>query len=149
MELLDYSTDGILQFALRIIIAGVGGLLVGFERDVKGKTAGMRTNVLVAMGAASFVLLALHLGESQEADFMRVIGQVVSGIGFLGAGAIIQDKHKIKGIATAATLWCSAGIGCLAAASMFPHLAVFVILAVVVNTAFGAISIGKEKDHFN
>lgn len=149
MELFELNMDELLHFAIRIVIAGVGGLLIGFERDIKGKTAGMRTNTLVAMGAASFVLMSMHLGESPEADYMRVIGQVVSGIGFLGAGAILHDKNKIKGIATAATIWCSAGIGCLAAASMFPQLVVFVILAVIVNVAFGIISIGKKKDHFN
>ncbi|QLG46509.1 MgtC/SapB family protein [Costertonia aggregata] len=149
MEILEFETGELLPFAIRVIIAGAGGMLIGFERDVKGKTAGIRTSILVAMGAAVFVLMSLHLGQSPEADYMRVIGQVVSGIGFLGAGAILQNKNKIKGIATAATIWCSAGIGCLAAASLFSQLAVFVILVVIVNITFGIISIGKKKDHFN
>jgi len=147
-DILELTTEESLHFALRTGVAAVGGFLVGFERDIKGKTAGMRTNILVAMGAALFVLVALHLDDS-DTDFMRVLGQVVTGVGFLGAGAIIQRKDKIKGITTAATIWCSAGIGCLAAASMFAQLVIFVFFAVVVNVVFGIISIGERKDHMN
>lgn len=142
---MDLLSDGSLQFALRVGIAAVGGMLIGFERDVKGKNAGMRTNILVAMGAALFALVALRFKGSPDTDFLRVIGQIVTGVGFLGAGVIMHRQERVKGLSTAATIWCSAGIGCLAAASMFAELLIFVVLALLVNFVFGMINIGKDK----
>lgn len=143
---MDLINDESFKFAVRIGIAAVGGFLIGFERDLKGKNAGMRTNILVAMGAALFALVALNFRGSPDADFLRVIGQIVTGVGFLGAGVIMHRKERVKGLSTAATIWCSAGIGCLSAASMFSQLSIFVVLVIMVNIVFGMVNIGKSKN---
>lgn len=100
-----------LDFALRLALAFLFGALIGAERQWRQKLAGLRTNCLVSMGAALFVMLAALIpGDSSPS---RIAAQVVSGIGFLGAGVIIRDGINIRGLNTAATLWCSAAIGTL------------------------------------
>ncbi len=87
------------------------GTLIGLERQWRQRTAGLRTNVLVAVGAAAFSDLGLRLLGADGAT--RVISYVISGIGFLGAGVILKDGTNIRGLNTAATLWCSAAVGAL------------------------------------
>ncbi|RSS78169.1 MgtC/SapB family protein [Streptomyces sp. WAC06614] len=99
------------------------GSLIGLERQWRARMAGLRTNALVAGGAALFVLLSQYgfLGAVAEVQYdgSRVAAQIVSGIGFLGAGVIMRDGLSVRGLNTAATLWCSAAVGCLAGAGMF------------------------------
>jgi putative Mg2+ transporter-C (MgtC) family protein len=97
---------------LRLSMAAILGGALGFEREQKGKAAGMRTHMLVAIGAALFVLIPQQAGVS-DADLSRVIQGLVAGIGFLGAGAIIKrnDEENIKGLTTAAGIWLTAAIG--------------------------------------
>jgi putative Mg2+ transporter-C (MgtC) family protein len=97
---------------LRLTVAAILGGALGFEREQKGKAAGMRTHMLVAIGAALFVLIPQQAGVS-DADLSRVIQGLVAGIGFLGAGAIIKrnDEENIKGLTTAAGIWLTAAIG--------------------------------------
>ncbi len=90
--------------------AFVLGTLIGAERQYRQRTAGLRTNVLVAVGAAAFVDLGVKVAGTTEA--VRVISYVVSGIGFLGAGVIMKEGMNVRGLNTAATLWCSAAVGC-------------------------------------
>lgn len=90
------------------------GTLIGAERQYRQRTAGLRTNVLVAIGAAAFVDLGQRVAGDAEA--VRVIAYVVSGIGFLGAGVIMKEGMNVRGLNTAATLWCSAAVGCCAGA---------------------------------
>jgi len=107
------------DLSLRILIAIVLGALIGLERQWRLRTAGIRTNALVAVGSALFVIMgAVGFGESSSADPTRVAAQVVSGIGFLGAGVILRDGFNIRGLTTAATLWCAAAVGSLAGAGM-------------------------------
>jgi putative Mg2+ transporter-C (MgtC) family protein len=94
--------------------AFVLGTLIGAERQYRQRTAGLRTNVLVAVGAAAFVDLAMHLTGAVGA--VRVIAYVVSGIGFLGAGVIMKQGMDVRGLNTAATLWASAAVGSCAGA---------------------------------
>lgn len=109
----------LLDLTIRVIIAIVLGGAIGLERQWRLRTAGIRTNALVSVGAALFVIVgAVGLGEGATADPTRVAAQVVSGIGFLGAGVIIRDGLNIRGLTTAATLWCAAAIGSLAGAGM-------------------------------
>src|ERR1700744_868804 len=89
--------------------AFVFGALIGAERQYRLRTAGLRTNVLVAVGAASFVDLAMAIAGADGA--VRVIAYVVSGIGFLGAGVIMKQGLDVRGLNTAATLWASAAVG--------------------------------------
>jgi putative Mg2+ transporter-C (MgtC) family protein len=107
-------------FIGRAAVALVLGGLIGVERQWRSRMAGLRTNALVALGAALFELLALLLAHSPTADiehgavdFTRVAAYIVSGVGFLGAGVIIRDGVNVRGINTAATIWCSAAVGAL------------------------------------
>lgn len=105
------------HFAVRLGLALMLGAFIGAERQWRQRMAGLRTNALVAAGAAMFVMLTALTARGD--DSFRVAGQVVSGIGFLGAGVILRDGMNITGLNTAATLWCSAAIGTLAGYGMY------------------------------
>lgn len=100
----------ITEFIIRLCVAFALGAVVGAERQWRQRMAGLRTNILVAVGATLFVTIGVSLG-GQAAG--RVVSYVVSGIGFLGAGVIMKDGMNIRGLNTAATLWCSAAVGAL------------------------------------
>jgi putative Mg2+ transporter-C (MgtC) family protein len=117
------------QFALRVGVALLLGGLIGFERQFRQHPAGMRTNALVALGAALFVSLTDLLGD-KKADPTRIASYIVSGVGFLGGGVILREGLNVKGMATAATLWCSAAIGTLSGAG-YPLHALLGTLAVL------------------
>ena len=129
---MDFQT-----YLLRIIAAALAGLLIGVEREYKNKNAGLKTNALVALGAAVFVLVSLEFEGDKWVDTSRVLSQVVVGIGFLGAGVILQKGDKIEGLTTAATVWCSAAVGCLAALGWYAELAITTVLIVAINLIFG------------
>ena|ERR1039457_2586346 len=96
------------EFALRLLL-GLGlGSAIGFERQCRGHEAGLKTNALVAAGSAMFVMMASFFTEPD-----RIVAQIMPGIGFLGAGMIMRDGLHVRGLNTAATLWCSASIGTL------------------------------------
>lgn len=121
------------------LLAGVGlGAVIGFERQYRARMAGLRTNALVAAGATLFVLLSANGFHGGTADPTRVAAQIVSGIGFLGAGVIIRDGLNVRGLNTAATLWCSAAVGALAGAGMFTTAAAGAVAVMVVNIALRA-----------
>ncbi len=98
-------------FALRILLALVLGSIIGAERQMRQRMAGLRTNALVSTGAALFVMVSAFETDPQGAT--RIASYVVSGIGFLGAGVIMREGINVRGLNTAATLWCSAAIGVL------------------------------------
>ena len=100
------------RIVLRLVLAALLGGILGYERERHGKAAGVRTHMLVALGAALFVLVPKEAGVS-NADLTRVIQGIVAGIGFLGAGAIIKGsaEESVKGLTTAAGIWLSAAIG--------------------------------------
>ncbi|WP_378742389.1 MgtC/SapB family protein [Nocardia brasiliensis] len=121
------------------LLTGVGlGAVIGFERQYRARMAGLRTNALVAVGATLFVLLSAHGFHGEVADPTRVAAQIVSGIGFLGAGVIIRDGLNVRGLNTAATLWCAAAVGALAGAGMFGTAAAGTVAVVGVNVALRA-----------
>lgn len=124
-----------LDFALRLLAALLAGLLIGMEREWQKKPAGIRTNTLVSIGAAMFVLLSFQIADIQGniTDVTRIIGQVVTGIGFLGAGIIFKQGSDVYGLTTAATIWCSSAVGCLAGAGLFVEAGIGVIAVVSVN----------------
>ena len=127
MELLD--------FIFRILAATAAGAAVGLEREISNKSAGLRTNTLVALGAAIYVIISHQVLNGGEGDASRIIGQIVTGIGFLGAGVIFYQGANVYGLTTAATIWCSAALGCLGALAMFPQLAISTLLVLFVNIA--------------
>ncbi|MFJ8637005.1 MgtC/SapB family protein [Streptomyces sp. NPDC093568] len=101
------------DFALRLAVGGGCGALIGVERQWRARMAGLRTNALVAVGATLFVLYSEAVGDPGSPT--RVASYVVSGIGFLGGGVILREGGGVRGLNTAATLWCSAAVGVLAA----------------------------------
>jgi putative Mg2+ transporter-C (MgtC) family protein len=126
-ELSSYL-DTLLSYALALVL----GALIGAERQYRQRTAGLRTNALVALGASAFVDLAQKLGGNVEA--VRVISYTVSGIGFLGAGVIMKEGMNVRGLNTAATLWCSAAVGSCAGTDMAAEAATLAVFVVVGNT---------------
>ncbi len=95
---------------IRLVMAVLLGALVGYERERQGKPAGLRTHAMVALGAALFTVVSVY-GFGETADTSRVAAMIVSGIGFLGAGAILHERGGVQGLTTAASLWVTAAIG--------------------------------------
>ena len=124
-------TVGIVQAALNLGTAVALGAVIGFERQWRQRLAGLRTNTLVALGSASFVVYESLFGA--EPNMTRVAAQVVSGIGFLGAGIIFREGLNVRGLNTAATLWCSAAVGVLAGGGALPYAALAAGMVIVVN----------------
>lgn len=124
------------DFIIRLLIAMAAGALIGLERQLHRKSAGLRTNALVAMGSAMFVMLSLKITAENGGDATRIIGQIVTGIGFLGAGVILHQGLNIQGLTTAATIWCSAAIGSLSAAGYYLEVLISTVAVLFVNIVF-------------
>ena len=121
---------------LRLALAAVLGGLIGAEREYRSKVAGTRTHLLVALGAALMMLVSQH-GFGGNGDPGRVAAQIVSGIGFIGAGAIMVNKHAVHGLTTAAGIWVSAGIGMATAAGLYMLAIATTVFALVGLEVFG------------
>jgi putative Mg2+ transporter-C (MgtC) family protein len=119
------------QAAISLGMATIMGACIGFERQWRQRMAGLRTNTLVAIGAASFVVFESLFPD--DASPTRVAAQVVSGIGFLGAGIIFREGLQVTGLNTAATLWCSAAVGLLAGSGHPLHAGLATMFVVLVN----------------
>jgi putative Mg2+ transporter-C (MgtC) family protein len=130
--LTTFQLTDFIDTLVSLTTAFVFGTLIGAERQYRQRTAGLRTNVLVAVGAAAFVDLAMHLTGSEGA--VRVIAYVVSGIGFLGAGVIMKQGMDVRGLNTAATLWASAAVGSCAGADMVAQAAALTVFVLAGNT---------------
>jgi putative Mg2+ transporter-C (MgtC) family protein len=115
---------GVGYFTARAAVALLLGAAIGLERQWRQRTAGLRTNALVALGSALFELFAVLLTGQHGVDPTRIAAYVVSGIGFLGAGVILREGVTVRGINTAATIWCSAAVGVLAGAGYIPAAAI-------------------------
>ncbi|MBA8838057.1 MgtC/SapB family protein [Ochrobactrum sp. RH2CCR150] len=121
-----------LDTVISLTAAFIFGTLIGAERQYRQRTAGLRTNALVALGAAAFVDLAMRIAGAPEAT--RVISYVVSGVGFLGAGVIMKEGMNVRGLNTAATLWCSAAVGACAGTDMVAEAALLTAFVLFGNT---------------
>ncbi|MGY4803597.1 MgtC/SapB family protein [Teichococcus aerofrigidensis] len=126
------SLSSLLDTAVSLTAAFVLGTLIGAERQYRQRSAGLRTNVLVALGATAFVDLAHRMIGPTEA--VRVVSNVVTGIGFLGAGVIMKEGLNIRGLNTAATLWCSAAVGACAGADMLAEAGLLTLAVLAGNT---------------
>lgn len=115
---MDKTVNETVEMILRLVLAAVLGGLIGAEREYRGKVAGTRTHLLVALGAALMMLVSRY-GFGGQGDPSRVAAQIVSGIGFIGAGAIMVDRHSVHGLTTAAGIWVAAGIGMATAAGLY------------------------------
>lgn len=122
---MDYKT-----FLIRILVCFFLGVLIGVERQYRHRLVGMRTIVLVCLGSFMFMTVSFNLMTN---DHTRIAAQIVSGIGFLGAGVILRDGAKVKGLNTAATLWCVASIGVLTASGMLFEATIGTLLVLFSN----------------
>lgn len=127
------------EIALRLVVALILGGLIGIERELKDRPAGLRTHMMVALAAATFTLLSAELiSESTEEseiiriDTLRIIEAVIAGVAFLGAGAIIRAGRDVRGLTTGASLWMSGAIGVSAGGGYFVIAVTAAVLAIVV-----------------
>ena len=127
-----------LEFIIRIGVCLFLSILIGSERQYRNGVVGLRTNVLVVIG--SFMFNYVTFGVSGNHDFTRMGAGIVSGIGFLGAGIIIQENNRVKGLNTAATLWCVSAIGVLSSSGMLFEASVGTFLVLFSNIIFRLIS---------
>ena len=132
--------ENAIEYIFRIILSAILGALIGYERQIKHKSAGLRTNILVCIGSCLIMILSNLLYEQVEgktnADPARLAAQVVSGIGFLGAGAIIKEGVNVIGLTTAACIWVVSGVGLAVGAgyyiiAVFASLLVYIILEIL------------------
>lgn len=132
----------------KIGMAIILGYLIGIERELQGKVVGTRTVTLIAIGATLYVLMSPSIFGG---DNSRIIAQVVSGIGFLGAGIIFKDGDTVKGLTTAATVWCAAAVGGLCGFGMFAEAIIGTLAIVVINIFFKhrLSKFEKEERHTN
>ena len=140
------------QIALRLGAAIAFSCLIGLDRELKNKPLGLRTNMLVALGAASFCVIVIELLHLQDpgpnaskVDAGRVLEGIIGGIGFLGAGAIIQERDRVIGATTGAGIWAVGGIGVACGFGLYVHAAAVPILAVFVLTVLGLLE-GRKDD---
>ncbi len=119
---------------ISLILAITFGAIIGLEREINGKAAGLRTNMLICLGAAVFTVISKEMGGQ---SITRISAQIVTGVGFIGAGAIIQDRGGIQGLTTAATIWLVASIGTACGAKMYSLAIITTLLAALVLVGLG------------
>lgn len=122
-----------LMVIVKIVLATMLGYLIGVERELHGKVVGTRTISLVAIGSALYVMMSPSI---MGGDNSRIIAQVVSGMGFLGAGIIFKNGDTVKGLTTAATVWCAAAIGCLCGYGYFAEAILGSIAILFINICY-------------
>jgi putative Mg2+ transporter-C (MgtC) family protein len=129
------SLHEVLSVSLRLLFAALVGGVIGFERERAGKPAGLRTHMLVSVGAAIFVIAPMALGFKEDA-LSRIIQGLVTGIGFLGAGAILKSRNKedVEGLTTAAGIWLTAGLGVAVGLGGLGIAIICVVLAWIILT---------------
>lgn len=139
-------------FLNRLVCALVAGFLIGIERQLRKRNAGLAVNSLVAVGSCIFILLsesviaaAVQSGGPVNNDNLRVLSQVVTGIGFLGAGVIMKDGFTIHGLNSAATIWCSAAVGCICGYGMWRLAAIAVAVILFINWIIKNMEVYFEK----
>lgn len=139
-------------FIFRLVSALLAGILIGTQRELRQHQAGLTTNSLVSVGACIFILISESVIMSAQAsggpvnnDNLRVLSQVVTGIGFLGAGVIMKNGITIHGLSSAATIWCSAAVGCLCGYGMWREALIAVSVILLINWALKGIEVYFKK----
>ena len=134
--------------ATRLILAAILGTVIGIEREIKNRAAGFRTHIIVSVGACLIMLIGIDgigkFSSDTARDTARIAGQVISGIGFLGAGTILQKKNAVTGLTTAATLWLSAAIGLAVGIGYYEGAIIATVICLVT-----LISLNKISDLIN
>ena len=140
-----------LELVGRLVLAGVLGALIGAEREYRAKTAGTRTHFLVSLGSALLMIISQYgfmdpaVAGTHAADASRVAAQIVSGIGFIGAGTILVQKHAVHGLTTAAGMWVAAGIGMASAAGLYVLAIATTILSLIGLEMLGMVHFRRRK----
>lgn len=124
---------------VKIILSILLGFLIGFEREKHGKVVGIRTISMITLGATLFCLMSPLIGDTS-----RIVAQIVSGIGFLGAGIIFKDGDNIRGLTTAATVWASAAIGCLIGMDLKLEAITGSVFIILINIVFKHFKHGED-----
>jgi putative Mg2+ transporter-C (MgtC) family protein len=119
-----------------ILLAVCCGAAIGLERQLKQKPAGLRTNILICLGAAVFTIISARMAGDKDA-ITRIAAQIVTGVGFLGAGAVIQDRGGIHGLTTAATIWLVASVGMACGAKLYLLAVISTLIAIIVLVGLG------------
>src|SRR3978361_830160 len=132
------------DFVWRLLLSAGLGAAIGLEREYRQKPAGLRTNILIAVGSALFTIVSLPLTTGAD-DRSRVAGQIVTGIGFLGGGAIMRYRDTVHGMTTAATIWVNAAIGVACGLGQYQLAAVTTALTPIVLVALPPIEIYFER----
>lgn len=145
--------DEMLSTVIRLVLAALVGALIGLNRDLRGKPAGVRTHALVSLGTALMVLVVMPVGVDDPHRYdalSRVIQGVLTGIGFLGAGVILRDpgKHHVSGLTTAATIWLTALLGVACGAGVYMPVAVTFALAALVVIGGGSFERAVQRRLF-
>ena len=134
--------------ATRLILAAILGAVIGIEREIKNRAAGFRTHIIVSVGACLIMLIGIDgigkFSSDTARDTARIAGQVISGIGFFGAGTILQKKNAVTGLTTAATLWLSAAIGLAVGIGYYEGAIIATVICLVT-----LISLNKISDLIN
>ncbi len=134
-ELTRYGIDiEVARTILRLILAAVLGGVIGLEREIKHKPAGLRTNMFICFGSAMFTILSYRLAELFPGDHTRIAAQIIPGIGFIGAGSILHSRGSVQGLTTAATLFVVASVGMAAGGGLYLS-AIFATMVILVALA--------------
>jgi len=130
---------------ISIILAAFLGAAIGLERELSGKAAGLRTNLLICLGASVFTIMSREMATGAEGSVTRIAAQIVTGVGFLGAGAIIQDRRGVHGLTTAATTWLVASLGMACGGKFYMLAIVSSLIAILALIGLGKLSKPLER----
>ena len=133
---MDLSLGQQIELTLRLLVAMVLGAVIGWERELQRMPAGFRTHALVSLGSAIFTIISAYAFTGPGSDPTRIAAQIVSGIGFLGGGAILHYGGTVRGLTTAASLWAVAAVGMAAGAGLFVVAVVSAVLVIVALEVF-------------
>jgi putative Mg2+ transporter-C (MgtC) family protein len=133
-----------LDLTLRLLLAAALGAAIGIEREIRQKPAGLRTNILIAVGAALFTTMSVQLATSGGTPD-RIAAQIVTGVGFLGAGAILHSGGSVHGMTTAATIWVNAAVGMAAGAGQFAMASIATLITLLVLAVLAPIEAHFER----
>lgn len=135
---LDPEFLPLLKYLLpKVLVSTLCGLIIGYDREIKQKVAGIRTNILICVGCTLLTAISFYLSKSNPViDPTRIIGQIITGIGFLGAGVIMKHDDKIVGVTTAAFIWVASAIGILIASTNSYLLPITLTLGLLLTSRF-------------
>ena len=133
---MDIASSFQLIISFRLLLAFAAGMLIGFDRERSGKVAGLRTKMLVCVGSALFAGLSVFVARGLgllDQDPTRIMAQIVSGVGFLGAGVILKNGNRLSGVTTAATIWTTAAVGVAIGSGFYLPAGITVLLILMLN----------------